>query len=457
MTSRRFAILLLLLAASASRGQYVIDSIDTGVGRFMGGMAYNADARVVYGSCQDGSFFYIISCDSNEIIGWTTGAAATDIVYDSIDKKAYGLCMDGPNAVVVIDGLTQQRLRTIDVPGGVDILWDPVGDKVYVTYPDDNQVWVIDCRTDSVTTVIPVGAWPTWLALNSTHRKLYVENYDSESLTIIDLNTHQVVKTIPLGNTPGASCYSEATDRFFCGVGGKCVLVDGASDSVLAVRYFPGGDPMSSIVVPPHGVVMLGVYSGWPDTIYVLDATGGDVRSRLGMGSVVRSMVHSGETDQVYCASECDDRVYVVGGDGSRVWGSVRVGSGPCTQVIAPDFQAVYVGHSNATKVYVIRDEVGLAESGLGSPLDPVLTAFPSPFVHTATVVCRSPRAGGTRALVYSRDGRRVAELCPQPWGMTGCRYSWDGTDSDGRKLPAGVYSVVIEGQALRATLVKVD
>jgi YVTN family beta-propeller protein len=51
---------------------------------------------------------------------------------------------------------------------------------------------------------IPVGHWPTGLAVTPSGAKAYVANYNDNSVSVIDTHTRQVTATIPVGIRPAA-------------------------------------------------------------------------------------------------------------------------------------------------------------------------------------------------------------------------------------------------------------
>jgi flagellar hook assembly protein FlgD len=51
---------------------------------------------------------------------------------------------------------------------------------------------------------------------------------------------------------------------------------------------------------------------------------------------------------------------------------------------------------------------------------------------------------------VYSADGRLVRMLEREDVVGSGASFEWNGRDSQGKEVPAGVYIAVAEGQSLR-------
>jgi hypothetical protein len=214
----------------------------------------------------------------------------------------------------------------------------------------------------------------------------------------------------------------------------EVVVVDGAADTVVRSIALSVGHPLSAVSVESRSLVMVGVTLGGPDTVHVIDATSDSIARRLPRVDTPYSLSWSETTDLVYCASSLSDQVAVIAGNGSRMLDVLQVGDYPFCFAAVPRRRRLYVGHLNCNKVYVIRDEVGIAESGRYSG---------RPAWAAATVISASyEQKGGERARLVDIAGRPVAEIVP---GVNDIRY-----------LPPGVYAVVGCDGRHRGKVVKV-
>jgi len=64
----------------------------------------------------------------------------------------------------------------------------------------------------------------------------------------------------------------------------------------------------------------------------------------------------------------------------------------------------------------------------------------PNPFNPTTTIVFALPQATEAELAVYTIDGRRVTTLVNEPLTAGQHQVSWNGCDSDGRKVASGAY-----------------
>ncbi len=159
----------LLAVAGMSYAQYVEDSIDVGHA-WVGSLAYNSREDVLYGASESGVFF-AISCDSNKLVKSIPLGGAFAVTYDTSDNKAY--CTFG-DSLLVVDGATHTRIRSLPMDVATTPVWDPVSDRVYVSCQFTNNVAVVDCATDSLLMYVSVGASPIKMYINTLRRKLYV-------------------------------------------------------------------------------------------------------------------------------------------------------------------------------------------------------------------------------------------------------------------------------------------
>lgn len=109
------------------------------------------------------------------------------------------------DTVSVIDVATKEvtaRVPVGDYP--TDIAVSPNGKKAYVTnsgnYHDpDNTVSVIDTETNTITTTVTVGIYPRGVAVTPDGKKVYVTNAGSDNVSIIDTATNSVTAIVNTG------------------------------------------------------------------------------------------------------------------------------------------------------------------------------------------------------------------------------------------------------------------
>ncbi|MBM3315344.1 hypothetical protein FJY71_05840, partial [candidate division WOR-3 bacterium] len=263
IAARRLGPLLVLaLLAATAAGQWVEDSIDVS-GAWVYSLCYNSTADVVYGAGE--SRVFAIACSSNAVVSSFWAQSPFDVCYDSTDNKAY--CTRNAQGVVVIDGNTHQRLRELPLDEAAVPVWDAATDRLYVSCMNNNEVAVIDCRTDSVVATIHVPDDPGRMYVNPLRRKLYVLR--SESVSILDITTNRLIRTLPAASYQ-AGCYVPSVDRFFFQESCSIAALDGQADSVVGRAVFYGAAE-SMVWSVQHDLLMVGAYNGVArDTVYVV-------------------------------------------------------------------------------------------------------------------------------------------------------------------------------------------
>jgi YVTN family beta-propeller protein len=436
------AVCLCLLAGTAYP-QYVEDVIDVG-GAWVGSLAYNSREDVLYGRCQQAGLFFAISCDSNKVISRFHLSRPRQMAYDSLDNRVY--CpYEGTEteSLAVIDGSTHRLVKSIEMPGATTAVWDPVGDRVYVSCQNAVRVAVVDCRSDSLLTYIDVGWTPLKMYLNTLRRKLYVLNYDAGTVSVINLVTNQVIRTVDVGGTPNSGYYSRRVDKFYCSSPpGSVAVVDGGGDSVVARIPLPNhGQALSMTGNEQATTVVFGVHSDIGNYAYFVSAPNDSVVSVLPVGREPWGTLFSSTTGLVYSANSMSNSVTVMAGDGSRVLKTLPVAVDPFVFQAVPRHGRIYVGHLGSSKVLVIRDSAtGVVEPEASGPMATMHVA-PNPF--SGRLVVTSGRAGtGLEVRVYTGTGCRLRTLTPSAEGAGASVFVWDGLGPDGRPVPPGVYFI---------------
>ena len=420
------AAALALLFAFPARAQWVEDSIDVG-GRFVGDLAYNANADVVYGLSNTGDFVFAIACATNEVVSRVDASYPRGMAYNGTDAKLY--CSYGVDreSVLVVSGVTHQRLGDMPLAGADLMVWDPVNDYVYVSRTEHSMVSVINCATDSVIDSISTDYGPLRMHLNPVHHKLYVQNYDGNSVSVVDLGTNEVITTIDMDGYPEAGCYCAAVDKYYCGAGASVVVLAGASDSVL--RRIQLTDRILSIVsIETHGLAMAaGAGGNRYDSVYVLDTYADSLVRVLTIGGEPYALAWSPSTDLVYSANSATDDVSVLADDGTAVLRTLAVGNCPFVFQQVARHDRLYLGHSNSNMVYVIKDRAGGVEES--ASVEVRRASWVATVVGDVLRIEYGTQNTGYRAGLLNILGQRVMELQPG--------------ENDVRQLSPGIYFVL--------------
>jgi YVTN family beta-propeller protein len=102
-------------------------------------------------------------------------------------------------------------------------------------------VGVINASTSTLIADIPVGFWPTSLAVSPDGSTVYVTDAQSDTISVIDASTHTITATVPPGN-PGP-VYAFVT------------TIRGGSEATPGAQYTYQSVPTITGVSPDDGLV----------------------------------------------------------------------------------------------------------------------------------------------------------------------------------------------------------
>jgi DNA-binding beta-propeller fold protein YncE len=385
------------------------------------------------------------SVSSSEII---VGSQPRPLCLASRVNKLY--VGDGVYAAVYVIDLVSDRVRTVLLPdGSVSALcYDSLDNKVYCTGGNE-ELYVLDCVSDSIIATVPTGFTPREMVYVPRHDRIYCANYDGGSLTVIDCRNDSVIRTVGLNVYAMNPMYNPQRDEVLCicanlaewhfvavvdcstntwvdtlqyhtsipiyfeplrkiylaGQGRPpAAVLDAATDSLVAsIPWFSG---VAGGVNETDNKVYT-VWQGVARETFVVDATADTVTSIITSIRIAMSVTHDVLNDKVYIPSVMEPgSVFVLDGPTDSILGSVPVlGHLPAIAVWNPRDGRVYVSNQYSGSVSVIRDTVVPGVQDMA-------TVSRRSGSGTLTRQINLP-AGMRQADVFDISGRRVARLGP--------------------------------------------
>jgi YVTN family beta-propeller protein len=134
----------------------------------------------------------------------------------------------GSESVSVIDTETMKMLGTIAVgPNPNDVAMGPDG-RLYVSCANDNSVVVVDTKeghaVERISTALtphsPEGSTPNALALDTAHSRLYVANADNNDVAVVSIKSpshSEVLGFLPVGWYPSALALAHGGQKLYVG------------------------------------------------------------------------------------------------------------------------------------------------------------------------------------------------------------------------------------------------
>jgi len=142
--------------------------------------------------------------------------------------------------------------------------------------------------------------------------------------------------------------------------------------------------------------------------------------------------------------------------------GSADNGGSPFTVTIGPDPDSEYVEfdvHIATGSRYDTWDVMTLVLDLSGTGIDggkPIAFSlkqnYPNPFRAGTSIVFDLPQPSHVRLDVYNVAGRRIATVADRDFGSGRHAVAWNGVDSAGRSVPAGIYFYKIDTGSRAAT-----
>lgn len=213
------------------------------------------------------------------------GTTPLNVVVNPLTNKIYVANLDSNN-VTVIDGATNNVTATVPTTGNrpYAIAVNPVTNKVYVAnaVTGAGNVTVFDGTTDMAIAHPTVGTVPAMVVVNPVTNKAYVLNFagsPNNTVTVIDGTNNYTTSTLTMGGTfPYTLAVNPVTDKIYVGnftfIGGSnpsdasVTVIDGATNAIVTVPAVGTG---SSVLIVAANPVTNRVYTSVPGTVSVID------------------------------------------------------------------------------------------------------------------------------------------------------------------------------------------
>jgi YVTN family beta-propeller protein len=385
------------------------------------------------------------------------------LCYSTASHKLYSA--NGPDGTVsVIDGATNRSVATVEVGGWADKLcYASAVERMYCSNQEDCRVTVIDCRTDRVVRSVGLAGTPAGLCYASRENKMYcalsMPGSGEGCVSVIDCRTDSVTATLHVGAV--SFCYSTASNKLYIGNQEEHVVLDCATDSVIARLPIP-----SNIAAPGYNPVdnkyyVVSYFERSPH-ICVVDCAADTLVATIPTSGFYNEICHARTVNKVYCAEWYYGKIVVLDGKTDSVLkiirvpgdegfsvcynpvdeivyhlstplgrlsiidcmldsvtGTLELGCVPYGLCMNPAQNRLYLPTPRESYVAVVR--------GVGAGATPEVPTAASARVRSQTVVGRqAPLIARWQSLLYDATGRLVKRLEP-------------GLDCAGG-LPPGVY-----------------
>lgn len=227
----------------------------------------------------------------------TTSKTAAINIKTALPTATYAYIPNQNGSIDVID--TANNTITANVPVGSYpsiIAVSPDRTKVYVANYGDNDVYVIDTITNTVTDTVYARNGPIGIAVTPDRKKIYVANFGThtvpdDTVSVIDTTTNTVIATVEVGHWPrgiavnpdGKEVYVVGTriDQNNSTATGILSVIDTATETVTST--IPIGINLGAIAVNPAGTKAYLIFD--QDNVSEIDIVNYTVTSEMHIGN----------------------------------------------------------------------------------------------------------------------------------------------------------------------------
>ncbi len=280
------------------------------------------------------------------------GDTPLDLAYDPVHQKMYVTNLNG-NDVSVIDTTTNKVIKNITVSSPFGITYDTDNREMYVTDYRSNSVSIINPFTDTVVgSPIHVDALPTGIAYDPIHQRIYVTNLNGNDVSVIDTTTNMVINTLTGFNGPFAVKFNPINQNMYVTnyYSNTVSVIDSSYQDIATITV---GNSPRFIAYDPNNQQMY-VTNQNSSNVSILNSTN-SVVDTINVGKGPNGIAYNSHTQKVYVDNENDNTVSIIDPTTNTVVGRpISVGNQPGSIAYDPDNHDMYVSNYGSSDVSVI-------------------------------------------------------------------------------------------------------
>ena len=194
------------------------------VSKSWGGLVFSGDEKSLYASGGDNNWILHFAIINNKLI-----------IADTIKLG---------------NAWSRQKNATTISPTGIAI--DDVKQVLYVVTKQDNCLYLIDLKTNSIQQKIDLGSEAYTCLLSSDQSKLYISLWGKDRVIAFDTNKKQIIDSINVGDNPNDLCISH---------NGKLLFVSNANDNTVSVIDLKKSTVLETLNTSVHPTQLSGTTS----------------------------------------------------------------------------------------------------------------------------------------------------------------------------------------------------
>ena len=324
-------------------------SISTGTGSNPVAVAVNSATGKVYVACRGNGSVEVIDENTNLTSAIVLGATVWTLALDPVTGRVYALLKDH-NQLAVINGASNSLLSVVAVGASpVAVAINTATHQVYTANSGDGTVTIIDAATLKPTN-LTVGANPGALGIDSITNKAYLANEDSSTVSVVDGATNTLA-TVSLSASPVAIAAHVVADKVYVGsLGGNSVtVIDGATNTTTDV---PAGNSPQAFASSP---LTNKVYVANVDdqTVTVIDGAT-SATTTINLGASPRGIAVNPATNRVYVSTTNKNTLTVIDGTTGSIVAAIPLGSAPATVAVDAATNTIYATNPSGNSLVVL-------------------------------------------------------------------------------------------------------
>jgi YVTN family beta-propeller protein len=286
----------------------------------------------------------------------------TGIAANPATNKIY-LAISNPGEVVVIDGKTQQAIKTIPIqPFGHSITVNPLTNRIYASGCSSGtcHIFVIDGKTDTIITAIPISSGSfigiQGLAVNPATDLIYASDADNEQYIVIDGKTNTVANQVSVFIQPAGIAVNPKTNRIYIGDGGfsgSVLVYDGATNAQVArIHVSSSVEGMATNFRLDRAYAVV----NGSNTLAVLDGSTNQEITEVPTGQFPLNADVDLANNKVYVTNGNDSSVTIIDGNTNQVLQTLPIPAvSPESVAVNPVTGLSYVSDFSSAKVVVLQ------------------------------------------------------------------------------------------------------
>jgi YVTN family beta-propeller protein len=233
------------------------------------------------------------------------------------------------------------------------------GVTAFVTNAGSDSVSVIDISSNTVTTSVPVGFFPTEISASPAGDLVFVPLYSDDAIMAIDTSTNSLLNTISLPGGSKPTGIATAPSGLVYVVNFSTAVVSIIDPAImLPIEMVTTGSLFPvNVAVAPNGDYAYIINAVGPKNVKVLDLSTNTLAATINSGNQSLGVAVSPDSSTVYVTNTIQNTISVISTASNTVTATIALppGSFPRGVAFSPDGTHAYVVEQGTSSLSVIN------------------------------------------------------------------------------------------------------